>query len=208
MNIVPLTRQTLKAAAKTVAAAFYDYPSLIAYFPDEKRRAWKLPWYMERVLKSALAYGAVYATEDLSGVLFLLPPGHTRLTEWEYVSCGFLAAPLMVGLRHYEIVDASETYLADTQERLLAGRAHYYLWGLAVDPSRQRSGAGTALLKALFDKTDREGVPVYLETHEFANVAYYEARGFRLIHTGQMPHDALPFWCMLRESGGKIDSPQ
>ncbi|NLI54543.1 MAG: GNAT family N-acetyltransferase [Clostridiales bacterium] len=150
-------------------------------------------------MKSAMRYGEVLSTEDLSGVLFLLPPGHTRLTDWDYVTSGFIAAPLITGLKQYAFVNACETFLADTQERLLQGRPHYYLWGLAVDPAKQRGGSGTALLKTLFEKTDREGLPIYLETHRFENVAYYEQRGFHLIHTGTMPGDDLPFWCMLRE---------
>ena len=199
MNVIPLEKKDTKKAALAVANAFFDYPSLREYFPDPASRKWKLPWYMEHTLKSALRYGEVLTTDDGSGVLFLLLPGHTRLTDWDYVKSGFLAAPLVVGIRRYAEVSASETFLADTQERLLAGRAHYYLWGVAVDPARQRTGAGTALLKKMFDRADREKMPIYLETHREANVAYYEQRGFQLIHTGTMPGDDLPFWCMLRE---------
>lgn len=199
MNVLPLKKENVKKAADVVARAFFTYPSLCAYFPEEKSRRWKLPWYMEHTLKSAMQFGEVMTTDDGSGVLFLLPPGHTRLTDLDYVKSGFLAAPLVVGLRRYGAVSASETFLADTQERLLAGRAHYYLWGVAVDPARQRTGAGTALLKKMFDRADREKMPIYLETHREANVAYYEQRGFQLIHTGTMPGDDLPFWCMLRE---------
>lgn len=200
MNVAPLKRTDKKRAALAVANAFFDYPSLKAYFPNPVSRKWKLPWYMEHVLNSALKYGEVLTTEDLSGVLFLLPPGHTRLTDWEYIKCGFLAAPIVVGIRRYAFVNDSETFLAEQQEKLTQGRPHYYLWGIAVDPSRQRTGAGTALLNTLFDKADQEGMPVYLETHQLANVAYYEQRGFRLVHTGEMPGDHLPFWCMLREA--------
>jgi hypothetical protein len=32
-------------------------------------------------------------------------------------------------------------------------------------PAKQRGGSGTALLNTLFEKTDREGLPIYLETH-------------------------------------------
>lgn len=199
MKAIALEPKRKKEAAAVVARAFFDYPSLKAYFPVEKSRNWKLPWYMARVMESAMRYGEVMTTDDLSGVLFLLPPGHTRLTDWEYAKCGFLAAPLVVGLRRYSFVNASEAFLADTQERLLQGRPHYYLWGIAVDPARQRSGAGSTLLNALFDKVDQQDMPVYLETHRFANVAYYEQRGFRLILSGTMPGDDLPFWCMLRE---------
>jgi GNAT superfamily N-acetyltransferase len=199
MNVTPMKQGEGKKAAAVVARAFFDYPSLVAYFPDAEKRKWKLPWYMGRVIRSAEKYGEVMTTDDGAGVLFLLPPGHTRLSDWDYVKCGFLAAPLVVGLKRYGHVNASEAFLANTQEKLLQNRPHYYLWGIAVDPLRQRSGAGKALLQALFDRADREAMPVYLETHQFANVAYYEQRGFRLIHTGAMPGDDLPFWCMLRE---------
>lgn len=205
MKIVPLERNRCREAADLVARAFFDYPSLAAYFPEEKRRVKNLPWYMERVLRSALAYGEVWTTEDRAGVLFLLPPGHTRLTDGDYVRCGFLAAPFKIGLRHYPVVSACENALADAQDSLLGGRPHYYLWGLAVDPQRQRSGAGTALLCALSEQADRRKLPIYLETHRFENVAYYEARGFRLIHTGEMPYQAMPFWCMLREPENRPD---
>ncbi len=201
MRIIPLERKDMKTAASVVARAFFDYPSLIAYFPDPVKRTWKLPWYMERVLKTALAYGEVMTTPYLSGVLFLLPPGRTRLTDWDYVKCGFLAAPFVVGIRRYAYVDACEKMLADTQVRLLQGRKHYYLWGLAVDPGRQHGGVGTALLNELYFKADQNGMPIYLETHKEANVAYYEQRGFHLIHTGKMPDEGLDFWCMLREPG-------
>ncbi len=199
MKVVPLARGELKQAAAVVARAFFDYPSLKAYFPDETKRAWKLPWYMEHVLKTALRFGEVYATEDRSGVLFLLTPGHTKLTNWEYVQSGLLAAPLIVGIKHYAFVDSCEVALADTQERVRKSRPHYYIWGITVDPAHQRSGAGTALLQMLYDKADRENMPIYLETHKPANVAYYEQRGFELIYTGTMPGDDMPFWCMERE---------
>jgi len=203
LTVVPLKKKDTKKAALAVANAFFDYPSLKEYFPDPVSRKWKLPWYMEHTLKSALRYGEVLTTNDGSGVLFLLPPGHTRLTDWDYVKSGFLAAPLVVGIRQYAVVSASETFLADTQERLLAGRAHYYLWGIAVNPARQRTGAGSALLKRMFERADRETMPIYLETHQHANVAYYEQRGFQLIHTGTMPGGELSFWCMLREPQAK-----
>lgn len=202
MKIISLSTKEVSDAAQTVARAFYHYPSLMAYFPDERRRAKNLPWYMERTLLSALAYGEAWTTEDRAGVLFLLPPGHTRLTDIEYIRCGFLAAPFKIGLRHYPVVNACETELANTQEALLGGRPHYYLWGLVVEPAKQRSGAGSALLQQLFRQADREQMPIYLETHQFENVAYYEARGFGQIHTGKMPYQSMPYWCLLREPQG------
>ena len=186
-------------AAHVVAGAFYDYPSFRFYFPDPKRRTRWLEWYMERVLNTALTFGEVLVTEDLSGVLFALPPDHLRLTDMDYVKCGFLFAPLVVGLHQYAKVSACEKHVADTQEKLLKGRPHYYLWGLSADPAKQRTGAGSALLASFLKKTDAQKMPVYLETHKQQNVAYYENRGFKLLHTDTVPKHGLTFFCMLHE---------
>jgi ribosomal protein S18 acetylase RimI-like enzyme len=201
MQIERLRPEQKKQAAGIVAAAFYDYPQIRFYFPDEKRRKRWLAWYMERVLNTALSFGEVFAAADMSGVLFILPPAHTRLSDRDYVKNGFLRAPLVIGLRRYRAVSACEAYVADAQEKLMAGRPHYYLWGLVADPATQRSGAGTALLDAFLKRADTEGLPVYLETHKAENVAYYERRGFKLIHQDAVPEYGLDFWCLLHEAG-------
>ena len=200
MEIAHLEPSQKKQAAKAVAGAFYEYPSLVHYFPDPKRRTRRLAWYMEGILTAAMLFGEVWTAGGTAGVLFILPPGHTRLTDRDYFKSGMLTAPLKVGLRHYySVVGVCERYLADTQERLLAGRPHYYLWGLAVDPAVQRTGAGTALLEVLLKKTDAEKLPVYLETHKAANVPYYEKHGFRLMSHETVPKHDMEFWCLLHE---------
>lgn len=200
MDISKLEPDQKKKAAEVVASAFFNYPMFIHYFPDPKRRKRWMPWYMEQTLNCAMRYGEAYAARDLSGVMFILPPGHTRLTDGEYIQNGFLIFPFIIGLRNYARNNECEKFVADTHERLLNGRAHYYLWGLVADPKAQRKGVGGALLKVLTDKADAENMPVYLETHDQNNVAYYERFGFKLIHTDTIPKHGLDIWCMLREA--------
>lgn len=202
MEIINLMPQHKKRAARVVADAFFDYPSFIHYFPDIKRRIRWLVWYMECVIKSALTYGEAWVTEDFSGVLLFLPPSHTRLSDWDFVRCGFLILPLAIGLRRYPGVDECENHVADAHEKLLAGRPHYYLWSLTVDPTKQRTGSGKALLDSFLAKTDSESLPVYLETHKQENVTYYERYGFKCILAETIPKHNLKFWCLLREPGG------
>jgi GNAT superfamily N-acetyltransferase len=85
------------------------------------------------------------------------------------------------------------------REELTRGRPHYYLWGLAVEPTHQRQGIGEALLSAVTEKADALDVPVYLETHDRSNVQYYQKRGFHLIRTVVERGQGFPLLCMLRE---------
>jgi predicted N-acetyltransferase YhbS len=81
----------------------------------------------------------------------------------------------------------------------MKSRLHYYLWGLAVDPSQKAKGIGAALMQPVLAKADARKMPIYLETHDEKNVQYYQKYGFDLIHTVRIPRYELPVWCMLRE---------
>ena len=199
MEIIKLDPRQKKKAAGVVAAAFYDYPMFTFYFPDPQRRTHSLPWYLGNVLNCALRYGEVYTTPEVSGVIFTLPPGHTKISEPEYIRNGFLPTPFYLGYHNFVRSQECEKFVADTHERIMDQRPHYYLWGLAIDPAQKRTGVGTALLKPVLAKADREHKPVYLETHDENNVAYYQRVGFALVHTATIPKYGLPIWCMLRE---------
>ena len=199
MKVVRLDKKMQKRAAAVVAAAFFDYPMMQHYFPDAGRRRRALPWYLNKTLTCAMRYGEALVSEDCTGVMFTLPPGHVRLTDAEYIKCGFLFVPFVMGFGNYKKSNECELFVADTHARLMNGREHYYLWGLVTDPTAQRSGVGKALLKTLTDKADAERVPVYLETHEQMNLAYYNQFGFELVCETTIPEHGLALWCMIRE---------
>ena len=199
MEIIKLDPRQKKRASEVVAAAFFDYPMFTLYFPDPKKRARVLPWYLENVLNCALRYGEVYTTAEISGVIFTLPPGHTKISQSEYIQNGFLLTPLLLGFRDYVRSQECEKFVADTHEKIMGDRPHYYLWGLTVDPIQKRKGIGTALLRPVIEKADVEKKPIYLETHDEKNVAYYQRMGFSLVRTDMFPKFDLAIWCMLRE---------
>jgi GNAT superfamily N-acetyltransferase len=199
MEIIKLDPGKKKKATEVVAAAFYDYPMFTCYFPDPEKRARILPWYLGNVLTCALHYGEVYTTPEISGVIFILPPGHTKISLGEYIKNGFLLTPLLLGFRDYVRSQECEKFVADTHEKLMDHRPHYYLWGLTVDPNQKRRGIGTALMKPFIDKADADEKPIYLETHDEKNVGYYQRMGFSLVHTGRIQKYDLTIWCMVRE---------
>jgi ribosomal protein S18 acetylase RimI-like enzyme len=199
MEVIHLDPRNFKKASEVLAASFYNYPEFIFYFPDPERRTRNLSWYLGNVLRCALRYGEVYTTPEMSGLLFTLPPGHTRISMWEYIQNGFILSPFMLGFSQYKRSMESEDFLSTTHEKIMNGRPHTYLWGLAVDPNQKRAGIGTALLKPILEKAELEKMPIYLETHDEKNVAYYQRSGFELALATRLDKYDLPLWCMLRE---------
>ena len=55
---------------------------------------------------------------------------------------------------------------------------HWYLWLLGTEPGQVRRGVGSALLRPVLARADREQVPCYLETHSQPNLAFYSRHGF------------------------------
>lgn len=199
MELIKLESKQIKQAASVLAASFFDYPMFTFYFPETQRRERYLSWYLGNVLNCAVRYGEVYSTPEISGVLFYLPPGHTRITLWENIRNGFLFTPIVMGLLNYQRSMACEDFVGKVHETIMNGRPHYYLWGLAVDPAQKKTGIGSALMQLLLSRADAETKPVYLETHDENNVRYYQRMGFQLAGTEVIPKYNLPIWCMVRE---------
>ena len=199
MEIIHLDSSQIHQASIVLSASFFNYPMFSFYFPDPERRACYLPRYFQHILNCALRYGEVYTTAEISGVIFTLPPGHTKISIWEYIQNGFLLTPFMLGFRNYKQSMDCERFVGSTQDKLMENQPHYYLWGLAVDPNQKATGIGTALMVPVLAKADAQKLPVYLETHDETNVRYYQKHGFDLIHTTRIPKYELPIWCMLRK---------
>lgn len=75
---------------------------------------------------------------------------------------------------------------------------HWYLFAIAVEPSRQRQGVGSSLLRPMLARVDNEQMPVYLETHNLQNVALYERRRFAVVGEGRVAGSSVPVFGMLR----------
>ena len=78
---------------------------------------------------------------------------------------------------------------------------HWYLNMLATHPDWQRQGLGAALMEAVFEIADEQGLPCFLETETAANVAYYRHHGYEVRSEWDLAIDgeAGPhLWGMLR----------
>jgi ribosomal protein S18 acetylase RimI-like enzyme len=202
MDVVRLRPPERKAAAVVYARAFFEYPMVTHYWPKPKRRARYLAWYLGCAIDYGLRYGEVYTTPDVAGIAVWLPPGQTHITTWRYILAGYLPLPLRMGIRQFftETMPSDE-WVQRIHEEIVPG-AHWYLWGIAVDPGRQGKGIGTALMRPGLERADAQHLPCYLETHDERNVPFYTRRGFDLVRTAQVPGSDLCFWCFLREPGG------
>ena len=204
MRISKLDESQIDVAADVLVRAFFDYPVWTWLAPDEMHRRELMPWFMRLSLDWALGQGETYIAGDpIAGVAMWEPPGRldadldddsTRETRsaWDEL-------PQRAGADAMARFSAMIAAQRPIRERLSASAPVWYLPWLGVDPSAQRTGVGTALLRDMFGRADAAGVPCILETEKEANVPYYERHGFVVAESGELPLDGPRFWTMWRD---------
>lgn len=182
---------------EALARAFYDDPVLSWFFPDDSRRRDQLKGFFalgrERIWSR---HDLIYTTDSVAGAAVWLPPGEWRvgLLEQLRLTPGLISA---IGLR--DVPRALRGF--NLMESRHPHERHYYLPVVGVDPAWQGRGIGTALLRPMLDRCDREGMPAYLEATSPRNRACYERNGFRVRGEFNFPKGP-PLALMWREPGG------
>ncbi|WP_330287859.1 GNAT family N-acetyltransferase [Streptomyces sp. NBC_00576] len=175
--------------------AFQDDPVSGWVFPDPAHRRATHPKLMAAFLDIVLAEGRVDLTEDGTAcALWLSVPADAHPENAEQ---GDDAAQLR------EAVDPDNERV-ELIGQLTAGihpsgRAHEYLWMIAVAPDNQGRGLGTALVQHVLDRCDREGVAAYLEASCARSLKLYERLGFDLLGRPLDLPDGPQMWPMWRE---------
>jgi len=197
IRIASLEPRQRRAAVRLLARAFRDNPLDVAVIgPDPERRLRSIRHGMRGALRGVEPVGFVRVAvpadpdADPAGVIVAIPPEGLPLPPPPLLE--YLRARLGQGLR----VSARWGEVARALEPVQPGDDCWYLSLLAVDPPRQRSGIGSALLQSWLECVDRDGLPSYLETDRRENLPFYDRAGFAV--ECELLVLGTPVWCLRR----------
>ena len=156
-------------------------------FPDASSFLKCFDIWMEEFSKIAFENNIVYSEENFFGSSLWHPPGvefdNSALEPtFEYIP----SDRIEVVVKFFE---EFEKYHPEDA---------WYLSFIAVDPSQQRKGIGSFLLKEALQMIDERGDRAYLEASNEQNKALYERHGFVEIGRVQF-EDSPPAFPMIRE---------
>ncbi|MGH3679400.1 MAG: GNAT family N-acetyltransferase [Natronosporangium sp.] len=206
---VPIVRADATEApqiAELIAVAFHSLAVARWLVPNPDRRAEVLPANFRIFVDHALAHGEVHITTDRSAVAVWFPRDSEPLPE-------------PVAYRHRVAVacgEATERFLLldELFDKHHPNQPHHHLAFLAVQPTRQRRGLGSALLRHHHARLDARGMPAYLEATSRDSRDLYARHGYHQVmgEPFRLP-DQTPIWPMWRpalvpertgsEEGGK-----
>lgn len=196
MTADPLARADEPEAVASLAAAFAEYPLLALLCPDARRRPRVTDAFCRFLFRSAVRVGGVFGTPDRAAVVCSWPAGSEWPSRWDAVRAGGLRFAWAMGWRAARLMARLEGEFDAARAEHVPG-PHCYVPLLGVRPEAQGKGLSRAALQPVFDRADRDGVPVYLETVPEANVAIYKRLGFELVGSRELSR-GLPNWEMVR----------
>ena len=182
----------LPTLVETMVSAFVDDPVMTWGVPDAQRRPEILRAFFEITVDVYQPYGELYITDPTpaAGAVWV-PPGCQPFGE---------EAEQLVAWYVEATEENSERFLAATElmDECHPQEPHDYLFFLGTRPEWQSRGFGSALLREVLDRCDREARPAYLEASSEGNRRLYARHGFEVTGEIKLP-DGPTMWPMWRE---------
>ena len=179
--------------AATVAAGFFDDPVTRWILPDVERRREIVGPMFELYVEPYLPIGETYLTADAKGAAVWLPPHAQLMTAEQEEAFG----EALVDLAGPEAERGFQ--LAEVFEQHHPSEPLYYCNFLSTVPAFQGRGIGSAFLRDMLGRADREGMPAYHEATSPRNRALYERHGYVTQGEFTLPDDGPTLWRMWRE---------
>ena len=202
-GLYSVRRTDMPRASRTLADAFRHDPVWCRVFEGVTRFADRYRAFWEGGLRYGLAYGGVYApSRALEGIACWLPGRYADISPLRMLLCGSFLSGLRMGMDAMRKMLPMGEMLERDRRSHMAGREYRYLQTIGVATRHQRSGLGSAMVRALTGRSDRDGTWMYLEAESERMVRFYERLGFRVLQRVQLPEIDLPLWEMERPPGG------
>ena len=196
-EVRPATDADLPAIGRALAAAFEDDPVwswLASPSVDWPTRA--AAWFEAEARNQLQGHGTVLVDDDVRGAAIWSPPKRWKATAGDAIH---LALP---SLRLFRTGLARSMRTIAAMEKRHPREPHWYLAVLGTDPAHQGTGVGGALIRAVTDRCDEEGLPCYLESSKERNVPYYARHGFAVTEEVPLGKGGPTIWTMWRDPRG------
>jgi ribosomal protein S18 acetylase RimI-like enzyme len=181
------------AVVRVLSEAFADDPVFSWIYPDPATRAAVLPGFFALFAEHSSRLDGDLIAGDGHGAAVWVPPGESLVAPEHEEAFGVAIVGLSPG-------DAERLVASDEVfEAAHPTEPHWYLSLLGVADAHQGRGVGSALLRAATERSDRAGMPSYLEATKAENRRLYERHGFVVTDELRLP-DGPPVWAMWREA--------
>jgi GNAT superfamily N-acetyltransferase len=172
-----------EAVTAALAEAFMDDPVAIWSTPSDRHRPGVLRHFFGAIFDAHVDEEAIHVDPSGRGAAIWALPGHWRMSPTQQLR----TASTFFHPRHWRRVPRIVNGVVKAEGAHPKAPEHFYLPTLGVAPNRQGEGMGSRLLAPILGICDSDGVPAYLESSKYSNIAFYARHGFRVLDELRMP---------------------
>jgi GNAT superfamily N-acetyltransferase len=171
----------MSQAVSSLVAAFITDPLARFAWPSPHAYLEAMPLATRAFAGGSFDHGTADVTSDFCGAGLWLPPGAHPDGETLETLFRDTARP-----EHLD--DLLATF--EKMDEWHPDEQHWYLPMIGVEPNAQGRGLGGALMRHASERSDRAGLPAYLESSNPRNITLYQRHGFDVM--GQIQVGAGP----------------
>ncbi|MBY9006073.1 MAG: GNAT family N-acetyltransferase [Candidatus Lokiarchaeota archaeon] len=199
-KLYPVHKKDIKKASSVLANAFSEDPIWKRIINEFNLNNETIPKIYEMPIRYCMRYGDVFASsKSLEGVIALVPGRKAIMTVWSAIRSGAFLLGVKLGMKFGKKIRRIFKIIEDDKKNLNIGQ-YYYIYIFGVSDVYQGKGFGGKILRAIIDRSEKEGKSLYLETETVENVKFYEKFGFKVMKEIRLPELDLPMWEMVRKS--------
>jgi len=171
--------------------AFNTNKSVNYVVRQDSRRTDRIRHLMDYSVEVCREWGEVLLSEDRQASALLLYP-HTKKSGLRTILLDLKLAVKSVGLANLQKVMSRESKIKAFHPR----QPFLYLWFVGVAPEKQGEGIGSRLMAEIIRESEKQELPIYLETSTRENLPFYQKFGFTIYEELDF---GFPFYLLKRD---------
>lgn len=147
---------------------------------DSKRKE-RIRYLMDYSFETCIETGQIFLTDDQNGVIICsMSDDKIPFLEEVWLTARFVAQ--VTGIDGVAKAFRREQYVSSFHPKEYE---FIYIWFIAVAKTAAGTGIGSAMMDEIIEKSNKERLPIYLETSTEKNLGFYQKQGFEIYHTAE-----------------------
>lgn len=182
-----------KKFVNIIAESFDTNPSVNWVIKNDHKREKRIRAVAEYAFDTALIRDGAYISSDETGIALCYNINHKGNIILDYINQIKLIFSAIGINRIYEVLKR-EAYI----KKIRPSTDFLYFWFFGVTEEGKGKGAAKELKDYIFNLSDKNELPIYLETSVKRNKAVYLRYNFELYHTWEVKERGIVLWLMRR----------
>ena len=173
--MIKATEEERDLVIEILTDSFEDNQSINFIINNDERRVQRIRALMAYSFDMCNLFGEVYLNDERTGCALIMYP-HKKKTTLKVIWLDLMLIINSIGIGRASKAMSRETQIKNRYPK----EPFYYLWFIGVDKSAQHQGEGSKLLSEIIQDSEKQKLPILLETSTAKNIPWYQNFNFEI----------------------------